>query len=171
MKFRTTDLLATCGAAGILIASFLAFATTNNGSAYVSIVHMSPIFYLLPVLGLGALALAIVAMMRKVTAPPASIALGAILLLLSVYTGFQATSQLESFVYSQYQFQAERARFNAEFDSFGNGTTPMPVVKQKSIVIDDADKVTLGIGFYLSALASLLIIGSGALMAKRGPAE
>lgn len=188
MQFKSYDFLAVSGAVGILAASFLAFASTKSGLGFVSLSHMPTLFYLLPVMGIAALGLAIATLARKVIAPPANLVLGIITLLLSGYTGVQASGQLEEFVYQQYAFQADRDKFEADFnarredfnksfESFSkespnnvSDSQPTkqaePVVEDEPIVIADVDKTTFGAGFYLAIVASFLLMGSSVLLQK-----
>lgn len=90
---KQNDLLALGASAGVLVASFLAFASTHSGSAFISITHMSPLFYLLPLLGVIALVFAILSLSKKLDAKFAALALGEALLGLSTFAGVQARAQ------------------------------------------------------------------------------
>lgn len=184
MTNKQIDMLALGAAAGVLVASFLAFASTKSGSAFISITHMAGLFYLLPVLGLVALVFAILSLSKKLDTKFASLALGATMLGLSLFTGIQARAQLDGFVYMQYEMQAKRAQFDANFsarkaaiEKFMNDdstsatesampTSPPPVPEIKPIAILDGDTSTWGAGFYVSIVASLILLACGGLLLK-----
>lgn len=81
----------------------------------------------------------------------------------------------------QYKMQAKRARFDADFNArraamekiinedfpsstdSAKPTPPPPAPEIKPIVISEADTSTWGAGFYLSIVASLLLLASGGL--------
>ena len=137
-------------------------------------------FYLLPLLSVIALVFAVLSLSKKLDAKFASLALGAIILGFSSFAGVQARAQLDSFVYMQYEMQAKRVEFDArrtaiekiineDFPSSTDSAKPTPpaaVPEVKPIVIAEADTSTWGPGFYLSIVASLLLLASGGLSLK-----
>lgn len=187
MKSIQAKYVVLAGGGGILLASFMAMATTSNG-LYVSISHMSALLYLLPILGVLAMASGILKSAAQINMPLASMCIGGLALVLSLYAGSQAKEQLNAFAQMNHELQVRRAQFKSDFNSGWkqfdkNSTTqkediretvpseqkpePTTIEEAKPTVIPEPERASFGMGFYLAILSSITVIMAGRLMRKQ----
>jgi hypothetical protein len=187
MKSIQAKYVVLAGGGGILLASFMAMATTSNG-LYVSISHMSALLYLLPILGVLAMASGVLKPTAQINMSLASMCIGGLALILSLYAGNQAEDQLNAFAQMNHELQVRRAQFESDFNSGWkqfdkNFTTqrddiretnpseqkpePATTEEAKPITIPEPEKASFGMGFYLAILSSITVIVAGRLMRKQ----
>lgn len=187
MKSIQAKYVVLAGGGGVLLASFMAMAVTSNG-LFVSISHMSALLYLLPVLGVLAMASGVLKPSAQINMPLASMCIGGLALVLSLYAGSQAKEQLNAFAQMNHELQVRRAQFESDFNSGmkqfdKNFTTqkediretvpseqkpePTTIEEAKPTVIPEPEKASFGMGFYLAILSSITVIIAGRLMRKQ----
>lgn len=187
MKSIQAKYLVLAGGIGILLASFMAMAAMNNG-LYVSISHMSALLYLLPILGALAMASGFLKPTAQINMPLASMCIGGLALVLSLYAGSQAKAQMNAFAQMNHELQLRRAQFESDFNSGwkqfdktfsaqGEGireatpneekSDPTRTEQAKPTVIPEPEKANFGMGFYLAVVSSIGVVIGGRLMQKQ----
>lgn len=120
--------------------------------------------------------------------PLASMCIGGLALVLSLYAGNQAKDQANTFAQMNHEMQVRRAQFQAEFNAgwnqFGkefpnqkqeiqeavpSEQKPEPATTEeaKPTVIPEPEKASFGMGFYLAILSSIAVVIGGRLMQKQ----
>ena len=179
MKSIQAKYVVLAGGGGILLASFMAMAATSNG-LYVAISHMSALFYLL------ATASGFLKKTAQINMPLASMCIGGLALVLSLYAGSQAKDQVNAFTLMNYEMQVRRAQFQADFNAgwnqFGKEFSnqkpeiqepapseqkPETTEQAKPSAIPKPEKAGFGLGFYLAVLSSIAVVIGGRLMQKQ----
>lgn len=187
MKSIQAKYVVLAGGGGILLASFMAMAAMSNG-LYVAISHMSALLHLLPILGIVAMAGGFLKPTAQINMPLASMCIGGLALVLSLYAGSQAKDQANAFAQMNHELQVRRAQFQAEFNAgwnqFGkefpnqkqeiqeavpSEQKPEPATTEeaKPTVIPEPEKASFGLGFYLAVLSSIAVVIGGRLMQKQ----
>lgn len=174
---KKLDFFSLAAYAAALIASFLAFAVSRNGEAYVSVSHMGGLAYLHPLLAVVGLVFGILALSRKLDGKYAAAAFGALVLGLSVFLVGQAQSQLDYVVRMHFKMQADREWFNKGLgeeiatreEAAMSGTQPK-TVNRPAVVVPEEFSATYGLGFYLSMAAGGALLACGLLGIARGKA-